>query len=177
MACSHTRCLSRSSRSAKAFILHRHHRFRPARASTECSRRPQDSRSSWTAQPSRTTPEQWNCSKAVFPAHWPLQPGRLAMAGGQGSAATATFRSLAGATGRPADLRPTIAGLQQRNSGTAHSERTMDSDRQRKSRAWVRSVACGSQRKPDCSSFNCRGLSLGSMACGCPQMASQSCCG
>ena len=44
-----------------------------------------------------------------------------------------------------------LVGLQPGRRHSAHSERAMDSDRQRNSRPWVRSVACGSHRKPTCS--------------------------
>ena len=43
--------------------------------------------------------------------------------------------SPAGAAGGPADLRPAAAGLQQGSHAAAHSERPVDSDRQRNSRA------------------------------------------
>ena len=84
------------------------------------------------------------------------------------------FCCSARAVGGPADLRPFASGLQRRSRGTAHSGRSLDSDRQRNSRAWVRSLACGSQRKPACSTCDFRGLSLRSMAFGGPLLASQS---
>ena len=96
--------------------------------------------------------------------------------GGAGDVGGSTSNNT-GAAGGPANMRPPAVGLQQQSCSTAHSERPMASDRQCNSRAWVRSLACGSQWKPACSSSDSRGLSLRSMASGGPLLASQSCCG
>ena len=88
----------------------------------------------WTVLPSRPTPEHLSCSNAVSPA-WPPPTSRLAMAGGPGSAETTSLSILTGAIGGSADLRPAVAGLQQRNRSKAHSERHVAQDRQRNSRA------------------------------------------
>ena len=106
-----------------------------------------------------------------------FQPDRLALAGWAGSAGAAPFSGPAGASGGPPNLWPPAAGLHQRGRRTAHSDRPMDSDRQRSSRAWVRSMARGSQRNPACSSCDSSGLSLRSMAGSGPLLANQSCCG
>ena len=125
-----------------------------------CSRTPQDSQFSWTVLPSRPTRSTGPVRTRYLQHSGPLQPDKPGAGWTIGSAATAPSAALLELLVDPQTCGPLLLACSSEAADGAHSERPLASDRQRNSRAWLRSVACGSQRKPACFSLRLQRFEL-----------------